>query len=73
MPLQHPTKKIMNIELTIVLLSIMAVINTIKFYKPTNKISFYNIRTEDPYISLLNEYGVRNSEQIKIYGYKTEF
>ena len=67
MPMQHATKKIIKIKLTIVLLLIMAVINTIKFlhanvqHWPTNKISFYNIRTEDPDILLLNKHGVRNN------------
>ena len=58
----------MKIKLTIVLLLIMAVINTIKVLQanvqhwPTNKISFYNnIRTEDPNILLLNEHAVRNN------------
>ena len=69
MPMQHPAKIIMKIKLTIVLL-IMAVKNTIKVihdnvqHWPTDKISFYNIRTEDPDILLLKEYGVRKNGKI---------
>ena len=77
--MQHPTKKIIKIKLTIVLLLIMAVINKIEVLQAnvqhwsTNKMSFYNnIRTEYLDILLLNEHGVRNNGQIKIYGYKTK-
>ena len=67
----------MKIKLTIVLSLIMAVINNINVLQANvkhwaaNEISFYNnIKIGDPDVLLLNEYGVRNNGQIKIYGKK---
>ena len=77
MSMQHPTKKIMKIKLTIVLLLIMAVIDTKKsstctaLAKKQDKLLQHQKIL--PYIFLLNEHGVRNNGQIKIYGYKTEW
>ena len=77
--MKHPTKKIIKIELKIVLLLKMAIINTMKVLQSnlqhwqTNKISSYNIiTTEGPDILLLNELGVTNNGLIKINGYKRE-
>ena len=39
----------------------------------TNKITFYNIRSEDHDIILLNEHGIRGNGKIKTYSYKTEW